>query len=143
MKPSCVKISNIQKGDNSSDVVEEYKPCPICGEPGPAKYIHVTHIACWKCHKTMKLAAFRFDYSWSGARDFSEKDCVIAGQLGAIINMVYGKTRNESFLASCCGHCQAFSGDFFLHDYFYDLEKQGKNKIFSGYYCEECEKHFE
>jgi len=121
----------------------EHKNCPKCGERSYAKYIHVTDIECWKCHKTMKLAAFLCDYSWSGARDFSEKDCVAAKQLGATINMVYGKTRDEMFMASCCSHCEAFSGEFFLHDYFYDLEKQEKNKVFSGYYCEECEIHFE
>ncbi len=86
----------------------------------------------------MKLAAFRSGNSWNGARDFSEKDCAVAKELGAIVNQIHSKT----YLASCCP-CGAFSGDFFLHDYFYDLEQQEDNKVFTGYYCIDCDRHFE
>lgn len=125
------------------DYCSEPKQCPQCGEDCYKKYIHVASIECRKCHKQMKLAAFRSGNSWNGARDFSEKDCAAAKERGAIVNQVHSKTAGKTYLASCCCHCGEFSGDFFLHDYFYDLEKQENNKVFTGYYCIDCERHFE
>lgn len=129
--------------DDCLNYCPEQKRCPKCKHPYFKRYIHIASIKCWKCNKPMKLAAFRSGDEWNGARDFSEKDCAVARELGAILNQVYSATIEDTYLACCCSHCRAFSGDFFLHEYFYVLEDQEDNKVFTGYYCQGCKCHFE
>ena len=128
--------------NSSLDYCPEQKRCPKCGEFGTKKYVQVINIECWQCHRTMRLATFRSIDSWYGARDFSDKDSIVARELGAIVKLKYSTTAREKYLASCCIHCGEFSGDFFLHDYYNDLDEQKDSNNFTGYYCIDCEHHF-
>lgn len=129
--------------DGFIDYCPEQKKCPNCGEFCAKKYVQVANIECWQCHRQMKLAAFSSWGSWSGTSAFSEKDCVVAKELGAIVRYVCSKTNDRKYFASCCAHCGGFSGEFFFHDFINDLEKQDGKKVFTGYYCSDCEHHFE
>ncbi len=132
----------ILKLNCSLDYCPERKKCPLCGDFCYKKYVQTTYIECWKCKRQMKLATF-YSLDWYGARCFSEKDCTVARELGAIVKKKFSKTMGERYLASCCNYCGGFSGDFFLHDFLDELETQKDNKIFTGYYCPDCEHHFE
>ena len=52
---------------------------------------------------------------------FNEEEINIAKSLGANIAKRYSKTVKDSYVANVCGHCNAFVGDFYMHEYYYFL----------------------
>lgn len=72
---------------------------------------------CWKCGKSMKMALVLLKGDLFGPEGFDEKQLELARSKGVLINMQYSKTTQESYLANTCPTCDAFMGEFFIHDY--------------------------
>ena len=67
--------------------------------------------------------------------DFNEDDIKLTQLLGVTIKKQYSKTINESYLANTCNHCNAFIGDFYMHEYSYSPPVK---TIDVGYRCFDC-----
>lgn len=79
--------------------------------------LRIIKIECWKCKKEM-LIAFLNDND--GPEEFSEEVIKIAAEHGVVIENRYSSTRGESYNAFICPHCKVMTGDFYLHEYWYD-----------------------
>ncbi len=114
-------------------------PNPICEKCGSimhnAKIVTVI-TDCWKCGNMMTVAMmFAADKRIFSPIDFNEEELEIAKTLGANIKKRYSKTVNDTYLANVCEHCNAFVGDFYLHDY-YDIPHS--HEIDLDYKCFNC-----
>ena len=90
---------------------------------------------CWKCGRKMTVAMMLAVGRISSPADFNKDEIEIARTLGANIKKRYSKTVNDNYFANVCTHCNAFVGDFYMHEYF-DLPH--KNEIDLDYKCFNC-----
>lgn len=79
---------------------------------------------CWKCHGKMKIALMLSDNSFSGPSEFTKEQIIFAQNKGVILKEHFSKTVNEKYTANTCGHCGAFIGNHFIHDYLYDPDAE-------------------
>lgn len=91
--------------------------CPTCGRPLRRKTLHVVDAPCWKCHAPMKIAMLNVEGVAQGPELFSDQDCAVARECGAILRINYSNTMRERYLSNTCGHCRTFAGSFYLHHY--------------------------
>ena len=113
-------------------------PNPICEKCGSIMHnskIVTVDTNCWKCGRKMTVAMMLAVGRISSPADFNEDEIKIARTLGANIKKRYSKTVNDNYLANVCTHCNAFVGDFYMHEYF-DLPH--KNEIDLDYKCFNC-----
>lgn len=76
--------------------------------------MQIYEIPCWSCGKFYKVAII-FDgfggvYS---AMNFNASEIAIARQNGVLVWERFSNTLKTVYMASCCGKCGAFCGDFF------------------------------
>ncbi len=106
--------------------------CKKCGEI--MRHVQMVTVVsnCWKCGQEMRIAMLvtKNGYQIFSPADFSEEEIKIATTLGANIKRRYSKTVSGSYLANVCEHCNAFVGDFYMHEYYYCLHEKE-----SDYYC--------
>ena len=96
--------------------------------------------ACWQCDAPMKIALLNVEGVAQAPEDFSERDRTVACEQGVLLRMNYSRTLREKYLSSTCGHCGAFVGTFFLHEY-WDL-MTAENGHATGHVCLECDRHY-
>ena len=84
-----------------------------------AKLIVIT-TPCWKCSNTMKIAMMisNDDNYVLSPKYFTHKEIEMAQKLGVNIKNRYSQTVQENYWANVCDKCNAFVGDFYMHDYF-------------------------
>ena len=123
-------------------------PNPICDKCGQVmhnvKIVTVT-TECWKCNQEMKVAMLVADNGREilSPSEFNEEEISIAKSLGVNVAKRYSKTVQDSYLANVCGHCNAFVGDFYMHEYYYlphDNEIDMSFKCFNCLHKEQNEK---
>ncbi|MBU0637267.1 MAG: competence protein CoiA [Planctomycetes bacterium] len=91
--------------------------CTTCGCPLCHKMVHVVDGECWRCNAPMKIAMLMVEGTPEGPERFSERDCAVAREQGAILQENYSRTLQKSYLSNTCGICGAFIGTNFLHEY--------------------------
>jgi hypothetical protein len=86
----------------------------------PTKYtLKIVEDGCWNCDKLVKLP---FVDNTIGPKHYKEELIKIANEHGATIENRFSKTRQESYNASVCPHCNQIFGEFHLSNYFYAKE---------------------
>ena len=115
--------------------------CDGCGRPLSAKMVHVVDGDCYRCGGVMKISFADVEGYCYDPSQFSKRDTEVAEQRGCILREQFSKTVQESYVANTCGGCGAFTGSFYLHD-FYHLADDSTGTV-TGLYCTECEKHFD
>jgi hypothetical protein len=74
---------------------------------------------CYRCGKPMRVAMGSGYGGMFGPARFSKGEITKASKLGAELQMRYSRTEGAKYLASCCRHCHAFCGEFYIHDYWH------------------------
>ena len=84
---------------------------------------------CWRCGGEMKVAMILANNERGiiTASSFNEEEISQANALGANIAKRYSKTVENSYMANVCEHCNAFIGDFYMHDYYYSSPEKEKD----------------
>ena len=95
--------------------------------------------SCWKCGYEMKVAMIvaNNERGIKSASSFNEKEIGIANSLGANIAKRYSKTVDDSYMANVCKHCNAFIGEFYMHDYYYASYEKEKDLSYICFHCNE------
>lgn len=114
--------------------------CAGCGGLLRRKVLHVVDGQCWRCDAPMKIAMLIVEGVAEGPENFSERDRALASDHGAILKTNYSRTLRRRYPSNTCGHCGAFVGTFFLHDY-WDL-MTAENGDATGHMCPKCNSHF-
>ena len=113
-------------------------PNPVCKKCG--NIIHtaklVTVVAdCYNCGKQITISMMLGDNHLESPAKFNENEIQIAKRLGANIKECYSRTKNEKYHANVCTNCNAFIGDFFIHEY---LDSPHEKEYDIGHKCFEC-----
>lgn len=85
----------------------------------------------------MKIALLDIEHAIVGPSGFSNDEIKIATECGALLIENYSQTRKERYLSNTCPSCKILTGDWFLHDY-YDQEER-ETGIPVGTICLSCE----
>lgn len=78
--------------------------------------LKIVEDGCWNCGKLVKLP---FVDNTIGAKHYKDELVEIAKQHGAKIENRFSKTREESYNASVCPHCEVMFGEHYLVNYWY------------------------
>lgn len=138
-----IKVSDFSDCDCIEDKLSRPDKVNICPNPICDKCGEVMHNAkiitvvgdCWQCKHQMTIAMMAVDANIVGPKDFNNEEIAIARTLGANIQQCYSKTREENYYANVCQCCNAFIGDFYLHDYIY---MPHEHEIDLEYKCLNC-----
>ncbi len=77
--------------------------------------MYIIATTCYKCEKPMNVAIIsRGNNGFCGAEGFTAEEKIIAKNNDVIIEHRYSGTRQDSYDASTCPHCNAFIGQHFL-----------------------------
>ena len=117
-------------------------PNPVCNKCGRVKNkakMVIIPASCWKCGYEMKVAMIvaNNERGIKSASSFNEKEIGIANSLGANIAKRYSKTVDDSYMANVCKHCNAFIGEFYMHDYYYASYEKEKDLSYICFHCNE------
>jgi hypothetical protein len=55
--------------------------------------------------------------------------------IASIIAKRYSKTVEDSYMANVCEHCNAFIGEFYMHDYYYSQPDKEKELSYICFHC--------
>ena len=115
-------------------------PNPVCDKCGHVKNkakMVIVPASCWRCGHEMKVAMIvaNNERGIMSASSFNEKEISIAKSLGANIVKRYSKTVDDSYMANVCKHCNAFVGDFYMHDYYYSQPEKEKDLSYKCFHC--------
>ncbi len=94
--------------------------CKKCGEVMNSAKLIVVTAPCWKCSNAMKIAMIVSNdgnYIHS-PKVFTNDEIRKAQMFGVNIKNRYSQTVRENYWANVCDKCNAFVGDFYMHDYF-------------------------
>jgi hypothetical protein len=78
------------------------------------KGMYIIPTTCYKCGKPMNMAVVNRGNGFSGPDAFSIEEINIAKENGVIIEHQYSRTRQESYNAATCPHCNTFIGQHFI-----------------------------
>jgi hypothetical protein len=84
------------------------------------RYMEIVEAPCYQCGASMKIALVEL----FGPDRFTNGEIEFARSQGVLIKEQFSKTIQESYLANTCPKCDAFIGQFFVHDY------QGSGKLY-------------
>lgn len=116
--PDCDRIEEKLSHPEHMNICPNPK-CKECGDIMRHVQMVIVPTDCWNCGHEMKIAMLSIkNGDYISATEFNEEDVKIANGLGANIKRRYSKTVNESYLANVCKHCNAFVGDFYMHEYY-------------------------
>lgn len=132
----CERIEEKLSSPNHINICPNPK-CKKCGEIMHSVKMVIIHTICWRCGEDMRVAMIfpKNGHSPLGATTFNEEDVKIAKKMGANIKMRYSKTAEESYLADVCGHCNAFIGAFYLHEYLYFPHEAESDYYYKCLHC--------
>ena len=85
----------------------------------------------------MKTAIISLEGLIIGPRFFQKEDIEKAREYGAFLKVNFSNTIQERYLSNTCGKCGAFTGEFYLHDYFHLMTAENGYQM--GYACPECD----
>jgi ssDNA-binding Zn-finger/Zn-ribbon topoisomerase 1 len=94
--------------------------CKRCKRPLYQKQLKIADGECWKCHRPMKIGVLSTEGIGASLDLLTEEERRLAAQNGLILKRQYSRTQRRSYIASTCGACNAFSGEFFRHEYVYE-----------------------
>jgi hypothetical protein len=100
--------------------------CPRCKIPLKKKYLHVVNGNCYRCKHGMKISFLEIENECYPPAYFTQQERKLVKDQGGFLATCYSHTARERYLANVCRNCQAFVGDFFLHDF---LELAGEQTI--------------
>lgn len=84
---------------------------------------------CWKCSKDMLISLLGNETGYDGGPpNFTDKQRRQAKEKGVLLEHVFSKTSEESYLANVCGKCGEFTGDFFLFAHYFAPAMRGDYK---------------
>ena len=132
----CDRIEEMLSSPNNVNLC----PNPTCVKCGQVmhnvKMVTVT-TECWKCNRAMKVAMLVADNGREllSPSEFNEEEIRIAKSLGVNIAKRYSKTIKDSYVANVCGHCNAFVGDFYMHEYYYSPHDDEVDLSFKCFSC--------
>ena len=111
--------------------------CNVCKHVKQKVKMVIVTTECWRCGEKMKAAIIEAE---NGNRilspsEFSQEEINIAVSNGVNIKNRYSKTVNSSYYANVCNRCNAFLGDFYMHDLYYLPHDKD---IALGYRCFNC-----
>ena len=117
-------------------------PNPVCDKCGHVKNkakMVIVPASCWRCGHEMKVAMIvaNNERGIMSASSFNENEISIANSLGANIAKRYSKTVEDSYMANVCEHCNAFIGEFYMHDYYYSQPEKEKDLPYICFHCNE------
>ena len=115
-------------------------PNPVCDNCGQVKNkakMVIIPATCWRCGGEMKVAMILANNERGiiTASSFNEEEINQANSLGANIAKRYSKTVENSYMANVCEHCNAFIGDFYMHDYYYSQPDKEKDLSYICFHC--------
>jgi hypothetical protein len=76
--------------------------------------MYIIATTCYKCEKPMNVAVTYRNNGFRGPEGFSAEEKNIATNHEVIIEHRYSGTRQDSYDANICPHCNAFMGQHFL-----------------------------
>lgn len=134
--PDCGKIEEKLSHPNHMNICPNPR-CKKCGEIMHHVQMVTVVSNCWKCGQEMKIAmlATKNGNRIFSPTDFSEDDVKKATTLGANIKRCYSKTLNEAYFANVCEHCNAFVGNFYMHEYYYEPHEKETDYYFKCLNC--------
>jgi ssDNA-binding Zn-finger/Zn-ribbon topoisomerase 1 len=117
------------------------RKCPHCGHPLMPSPLRVVLADCYKCGGPMKIAFKSTAMGTSGPPNFTEYDIRLAKASGCQLQVRYSRVTRSRYLANTCGNCEAFSGQFYLHEYLHlpDIAEQRSSET----YCPNCDNYFD
>lgn len=113
------------------------RKCDRCGGSLSVLTLHVVNASCWKCHRPMSLAMLDAEGFALGASRMDESQAQLARTKGVRLEQRFSRAAGERYLANVCPHCGAMTGEFHLHNYWYDMVPQ--NGVAVGTVCVDCE----
>jgi hypothetical protein len=78
--------------------------------------LKIVEDGCWSCGKPVKLP---FVDNTIGPKHYKDELIKIAIQHGAVIENRFSNTRQESYNANVCPHCNTMFGEYHLVNYWY------------------------
>lgn len=97
--------------------------CKKCSSKLVRQFLHIIPISCWRCSAEMKIALVDIEHAIVGPSGFSDDEIKIATECGALLKENYSQAKNEAYLSNTCPNCKSMTGDWFLHHY-YDQEER-------------------
>jgi len=88
------------------------------------KFLNIGTFLCWRCKQEMKVSWVTIpdEFSFYGPEAFSGVEIEMARSMDALIKKVSSKTQG----GAVCPSCDAFVGEFYIHDYLYQEENYVK-----------------
>ena len=81
--------------------------------------MYIIAVECYKCNQPINVAVIKSEDGFRGPETFKEGEKQIADSHGVVIKLQHTFTRQESYDANTCPHCNTFIGQHFLFtDYF-------------------------
>lgn len=111
------------------------KKCKRCQRPLYRKELKIVEDDCWKCHRPMKIGVLTAEGLGASLDLLTDEERSTAVGHGLILKRQYSRTKDSNYIASTCDSCNAFSGEFFAHHYFY-MEGQ---TLQLGWLCYDCD----
>ncbi len=115
--------------------------CKKCGEIMNSAKLIVVSAPCWRCSNDMKIAMIvsnNSNHTLSPA-DFTDEEIKMAQRLGVNIQNRYSQTVKGNYWANVCDKCNAFVGDFYMHEYFYLPHDEEIDLNYKCFNCMEVE----
>ncbi|MBD2058115.1 hypothetical protein H6F88_19210 [Oculatella sp. FACHB-28] len=112
--------------------------CRHCKEYLYKKSLLIIDGQCWKCSKSMKVAALTGEGGYIGNEDLISSEIELANQRGANLVPRYSKTVRERYVANTCRNCASFVGNHYLFTDYIAMPHYPREEIEVGYYCPNC-----
>jgi hypothetical protein len=80
----------------------------------------IKEIQCWKCHHFMKLALLTDGLGMFSPSEFGPRITAMALEQGVKLEFRESATAGTGYRANVCPSCNQITGDFFLHNYYYE-----------------------
>lgn len=112
--------------------------CRRCQEYMYKKSLLIIDGQCWKCSKSMRVAALTGEGGYIGNEDLIPSEIELANQRGANLVSRYSKTVRERYVANTCRNCSSFVGNHYLFTDYIAMPHYPREEIEVGYYCPNC-----
>lgn len=140
--PDFEDCENVEKRLANPDWVNKCltPDCKVCGRKMHKPKMIIINHPCWKCGKDMRIAMINDNNYCYSPDEFTEEDVRLANENGAYITMKYSNESKASYYANTCRHCEAFIGQFYMHEYYECIPEKVMDLDYKCYHCMEMEK---